>query len=116
MTKNIRRTLHWFWPRAESVIYREVKQLRDRGLLSETSVPGRRGRPATRYSITPAGRKALKRWLATPSGGFTYHSEPLLRLHLAPFGRKDDVVMALEAAREQARELVNTAIAVGTEF
>ena len=116
MTKNITRTLRWFWPRAESVIYREVKQLERRGLARRTDVPGRRGKPAARYAITAAGTRALRAWLASPSGGWTYHSEPLLRLHLSPYGSKSDLVQALQAARQQGNELVETAIVVGTEF
>ena len=66
MTKNVRRTLHWFWPRAESVIYTEVKRLVASGLAEAATEPGARGRNRVVYSITPAGTEALAAWLATP--------------------------------------------------
>ena len=55
MTRNVTRTLHWFWPRAESVLYDEVKRLATIGLAETREAPGRRGRPMSVYSITPAG-------------------------------------------------------------
>jgi len=116
MTKNIARTLRWFWPRAESGIYREVKLLHRRGLVKRTEVPGRRGRPATRYEISPEGLVSLAAWLGTEPAGWNLHSEPLLRLHLAPYGTKADLVRAIGAARAQALELLDTAAIVGEEF
>jgi DNA-binding PadR family transcriptional regulator len=59
MTKNIRRTLHWLWPQAESQIYAEAKRLVARGLAqAATQAVGARRR--TVYAITPDGRAALE--------------------------------------------------------
>lgn len=116
MTKNVGRTLHWFWPRAESVLYAEIKRLAELGLARGAAAPGRRGRPQTVYSITEAGRQALAAWLGTSPERFSLHFESLLRVHLSPYGTKDDLVRALEAARTEAEDLLRTGIAVGTEF
>jgi PadR family transcriptional regulator, regulatory protein AphA len=116
MTRNVGRTLHWFWPRAESVLYDETKRLAALGLATTQREPGRRGRPRTVYAITPEGRDVLAGWLAMPPGGSTLHDESLLRLHLAPYGTKEDLVRALEAARDRAEALLRQALVIGTEF
>ena len=117
MTKNVGRTLHWFWPRAESVLYAEVKRLVGLGLAAAKSEPGRRGRDRAVYSLTDEGRAALTAWLAEPSaGGFALHAEPLVRVHLAPYGTKEDLVRALEEARDHAESLLRQALTIATEF
>lgn len=116
MTKNIERTLHWFWPRAESVIYAEMKRLAEQELARTKSAPGRRGRPHTTYSITPKGRRALKTWLGSQPGTFTFHFEALLRVHLAPYGQREDLLRALHSARDEATQLLRQAVMIGTEF
>src|SRR5436309_6533601 len=65
LTQQLRRNMRFFWPRAESQIYEEAKSLVGKGYASTEEVyTGRRRR--TLYRITPAGRRALKAWLATP--------------------------------------------------
>ncbi|MGQ0669504.1 MAG: PadR family transcriptional regulator [Actinomycetota bacterium] len=116
MTRNVGRTLHWFWPRAESVLYSEVKRLASLGLASVRSEPGARGRPRAVYSITAKGRRALRAWLSSDPGGFSLHFEPLLRVHLAHFGTKEELLRALEAARTDAHRLLRQGVVIGTEF
>jgi PadR family transcriptional regulator AphA len=117
MTKNVGRTLHWFWPRAESVLYAEVKRLVARGLVVGRTEPGARGRDRAVYSLTAAGQAALAQWMAAaPSSGFSLHAEPLLRVHLAPYGTVDDLVRALTAARDQAEGLLRQAAGIAVEF
>src|SRR5262245_39784935 len=88
MTKNVGRTLHWFWPRAERVLYAEIKKLHKAGMARARSVPGQRGRAAKEYAITAAGTRALKGWLASEPEGSSLHAEPVLRVHLSPYGTK----------------------------
>ena len=116
MTKNIGRTLHWFWPRAESVLYAEMKRLTELGLARAEAAPGRRGRPQTSYAITAKGRRALRTWLGTPPRDFNLHFEALLRVHLAPYGETGDLQQALRKARDDAEQLLRQAIVIGTEF
>jgi len=62
------RGLGFLWPRAESKVYESVKRLTVPGLASaERQRYGRRSR--TVYSITPAGRRALRDWLRQPGAG-----------------------------------------------
>lgn len=116
MTRNVARTLHWFWPRAESVLYQETKRLAERGLATATTEPGLRGRPRTVYTITPAGIAVLRAWLATAPAPATVHFDAVLRVHLAPYGSKEDLERALRSARADAESLIRQAIVIGTEF
>jgi len=116
MTRNVARTLHWFWPRAESVLYQETRRLADRGLATATTEPGSRGRPRTIYAITPDGIAALRSWLSTAPAPVTLHFDAVLRVHLAPYGKKEDLVSALESARTDAEGLIRQALVIGTEF
>lgn len=118
LARSLRRTLHWFWPRAESVIYAEVKRLKDQGLAETRLEPAADGsaRDRTVYRITAKGRRELARWLATPPAGFALDIEPLLRLHLARFGTKADLVAAMTTLRDTAALLLADAHDVATEF
>jgi DNA-binding PadR family transcriptional regulator len=116
MTRNVGRTLHWFWPRAESGLYEETKRLAGLGLATAKQGPGRRGRPQTVYAITEEGRRTLADWLGSPGGGFAFHFEPLLRVHLSPYGTRDDLLLALRQARDEAEILLRQAILIATEF
>src|SRR5260370_1578674 len=64
LAKQMQRTVGYVWPRAERKLYDEPKRLVEAGYArAAKDMVGRR--PRTTYSITPAGRKALKRWLDT---------------------------------------------------
>ena len=68
LAKQIERSLGWFWPRTERKIYDEARRLVGAGLVTASPEPvGKRRR--TVYSITPAGRRSLTRWLAGPVRG-----------------------------------------------
>jgi PadR family transcriptional regulator AphA len=105
----MRRNLHYFWPRAESKLYEEPKRLVADGYAQARSEPvGRRRR--TVYSITSKGRRALGRWLAEPAGETRLESETLVKAMFAPYGSKEDLLAhlrrlldELEAKREQLR-------------
>jgi DNA-binding PadR family transcriptional regulator len=97
--------VRFFWPRAESHVYREVKRLTAAGLAAgERGATGRR--PRTVHRITPAGRAALAEWLAQPSGGVALEHEPLLRVFIASSGDRDDLLRAIRAARSQAQAMI----------
>src|SRR6476620_9183008 len=62
LAKQVSRSLHWFWPRAERKLYDEPKVLVADGLATASkSFTGER--PRTVYEITDAGRAALTAWL-----------------------------------------------------
>src|SRR5689334_6919014 len=85
LAQQMQRGFAWFWPRAERGIYAEPKRLVDRGFArSRVEHRGRQAR--TVYSITPSGRRALRRWLAAPSQPPQVESESLVRLTFLEHG------------------------------
>jgi DNA-binding PadR family transcriptional regulator len=115
LAREMRRNLHYFWPRAESRIYAEVKRLADRGLVvAAHSFVGRRRR--TTYAITPAGRDALAGWLATPARPYALEFEGLLRVLLGRFGTTEQLLAAVRAAGEQAGELLGMGDRIAREY
>jgi PadR family transcriptional regulator AphA len=109
------RYFRYVWPRAESAIYREVKRLAAIGLVMATrEYVGKR--PRTVYSITEAGRRVLREWLATPVSPFAMDFEAMIRLFIAPLGTKEQIISALEQVRTDAREMLRFSGAVKQEF
>jgi PadR family transcriptional regulator, regulatory protein AphA len=100
LAAQMRRNVHFFFPRVESQIYAEPKRLVAEGLAKATTeMTGKRAR--TVYSITAAGRKELARWLAEPVGREPLlEFEALLRVLLSPFGRDEDLAATLRQVRE----------------
>ena len=100
LSKAMQTSFDYFWPRARSGVYAEVKRLAGRGLLAaERDFVGRR--PRTTYTITPAGQAALAAWLQTPPQTFALEVEGLLRVYLAGFGTRADLLQALERVRQE---------------
>src|SRR5687767_15157893 len=85
LTQQMRRSLDYCWPKADSVLYEEPRRLVAAGLARATSET-HDGRRRTRYHITAKGRRALQSWLATRPGEPRLEVEPLLRLLYAEHG------------------------------
>jgi DNA-binding PadR family transcriptional regulator len=101
LTRQMRISLHYMWPRAESNVYAEPKRLVAAGLAtSREEWTGSRRR--TIYSITEAGRGALAEWLASPSSRQRYESEALLKVLFAENGTKDDLLATIRGIRNDA--------------
>jgi DNA-binding PadR family transcriptional regulator len=63
--KMAERSIAWFyWSPSPSQIYAELRRLRDVGLVDETTLDHAERRSKRLYSLTPAGRDALRRWIA----------------------------------------------------
>jgi len=105
LARQMRLSLHYLWPRAESNVYAEPKRLVTAGLAAarEEWTGGRR---RTIYSITDDGRAALAGWLAAPSGRQRYESEALLKVFFAENGTRDDLLASIRALREEALETI----------
>jgi len=111
LAAQMRRNLHYFWPRAESNLYAEPKRLVEECLAKAQNQPvGRRRR--TVYSITPNGRQALERWLGEPAGESRLESETLVKAMFAPYGSKENLLGHLrrllddlEVKQEQLRAI-----------
>ena len=115
LTKQVRRSLHFCWPRAETRLYQEPKNLLEHQLVKATTTAnGRRSR--TEYAITAKGRKALRAWLGEPSAPPRLESEALLRLFFADHGTKEDLLATLAELEEQALALRRQAVEQGAEY
>lgn len=109
------RYFRYVWPRAESAIYREAKRLAAMGLIEgEKEYTGKRAR--TVYSITDAGRQALRQWLGSPIAPFSMDFEAMLRVFVAPLGTKNELNSTLAQVRDDAREMLAFAGEVKQEF
>jgi DNA-binding PadR family transcriptional regulator len=105
LTKQMRLGWRYLWPRAESNIYAEPKRLAAAGLArSREEWNGDRRR--TVYSITDAGRAALRDWLAAPSAGQRYESEAVLKVFFGENGGREDMLASIRALREDATAAV----------
>jgi PadR family transcriptional regulator AphA len=115
ITRQLRRNMRFFWPRAESRIYDEAKQLLARGLTAaRQEQTGQRTR--TVYAITPEGRRAVERWLATPPRATALECEPLLRVFLADFCTPEQLRAALDQIRADADAILTVGRVVGAEY
>lgn len=112
----MRRNLHYLWPRAESRIYSEVNRLEARGLVEgRTRSVGRRRRRVMR--ITGAGRRALRAWVSGPvTAGIALESEALLRIFFGALGSIDDLRRAIERTHADAGEMLGIAYEVGLAY
>jgi PadR family transcriptional regulator AphA len=101
LTKQMRLSMHYLWPRAESNVYAEPKRLVAAGLaVSREEWTG--GRRRTVYSINDAGRAALGDWLASPSGRQRYESEAVLKVLFGENGSHEDLLASIRALRDDA--------------
>ena len=100
----IRRGMHFFWPRSDAHLYAELKRLVERGHATAEAVDGRR-KQATRYTITPEGRAALRGWFGSEPAAPLVEVEGFLRMFLGDQATKDDLRDSLEATARHAREL-----------
>jgi DNA-binding PadR family transcriptional regulator len=114
LAKQMDRGLGRLWPRARSNLFNEPKKLVAHGLAEATQEhTGRRAR--TVYTITAAGREALRAWLATPGQGPVLEFELMLKVFFADHGSRTDTLAAVAHIRDWARERTaeNVAIAQG---
>lgn len=103
LAQQVRVRMRRFWPRAASKWYEEPKKLPAQGLaVSEADRVGKRRR--TTYSLTPAGREQLARWLAEPGGSPVVEFEALLKVFFAEYGTRADLLATLTAVQEGAAE------------
>jgi PadR family transcriptional regulator AphA len=115
LAKQMQRTLHYYWPRAESRLYDEPKNLVAHGLATaDKSVVGRR--PRTIYTITSSGEQALRVWLATPSVGPSLESEAIVKVFCAVQGTKAELLSTIETIRVQGLMMRRHGTQVAQEY
>jgi PadR family transcriptional regulator, regulatory protein AphA len=115
LAKQMRRSLHHIWPRAESNVYAEPKRLVEARLASaEVQRVGKRTR--TLYTITPKGRRALERWLDTDSAPTRVESETLVKVLFGNYGTKDALLTNLRAFAAEAEAVKQLWSVVASEY
>jgi DNA-binding PadR family transcriptional regulator len=99
LAQQVSTSLHNFWPRSERQLYEQPKLLVAHGLATATrDHVGRR--PRTVYRITPAGRRALKAWLAIPSTMWSFEWEAMVKVFLSDHGTKEHLLTQLRVLQE----------------
>jgi DNA-binding PadR family transcriptional regulator len=79
LAQHMRAPIGYMWTAAHSQIYPELAKLLAEGFVRATVIPGRGPRDTKRYTITAAGRRALRSWVDSPLTELT-RSELLLRV------------------------------------
>jgi DNA-binding PadR family transcriptional regulator len=115
MANQLRRSLHFFWPRAESNLYAEPKRLVEAG-LAESREEWNGGRKRTVYSITESGRAAFVEWLHTDAAPQRLESEAYLRILFGNSGAKDDLLRALDRVEADGNAIVDNYTTYGGEY
>lgn len=101
LAEQLGRGISELWPSADRGRYAVLTRLSDDGYV-ETRQEHTGQRARTVYSITPAGREALMRWLRTPVRPPTFEGEALVRVLLSDRGSLDDLRRTLAETRQQA--------------
>ena len=115
LTSQLRRSLRFVWPSSEGHLYREQKRLIDLGWASVTREPvGKRHR--NRYTITPAGRSALREWLRTEPAEPRLEIEGLIRMFYGDQGSVEDMVRSMDATSRMARSMLDTLLGFVDEY
>ena len=104
LTGQMKRGLRYTWPRTETRIYQEPRNLVTHGLATaRAEANGNRHR--TVYTITRKGRRALAEWLEQPAEPPQFQSEALLRATFADAGTKDALLDTLRGLRKEGETL-----------
>lgn len=116
LAQQMKRSLNWFWPRAESKLYQEPKKLVAHGLArSQKRFTGKR--PSTVYRITAAGRRALTEWIREGgSPGPVLEFEAMVRVLSAQCADVEDLRSVLEAVRDHSQEMADFGERQGIEI
>src|SRR5262249_52379418 len=73
-------------------------------------------RAKTEYSITPAGRRALREWLESPCAPIALDAEVLVRVFFARAGTPESLARAVSEARAVADDIQSIGRVVAEEF
>lgn len=104
------------WPRAESELYKEVKNLVSHKLATQ-KILSNGGRQRAIYSITPKGNQALDKWLLKTGRNLQYDHEALLKLALSYHVHSEEALHThISEIEKLAVEEATVIIAVGEEL
>jgi PadR family transcriptional regulator AphA len=115
ITRQMRLSLHYMWPRAESNVYAEPRRLVEAGLAAaHEEWNGQRRR--TVYEITGDGRAALAAWLASPSSPPHYENEALVKVMFAENGSREDLLASIRAIGGDAAEALSNVLRIADRY
>ncbi len=115
LAQQIQRNLRFFWPRTRSRLLDEPKNLLERGLATaESGSTGRR--PHTMYSITDAGRTALREWQASKCDLPSLEFEGLTRVFFGASATSAELIEAARTARMLADQIQGEGRTVAGEY
>lgn len=105
LTRQVQRSLRFAWPTSEGHLYREQRRLVELGWATVEDEPaGRRTRK--RYTITTAGRRALRQWHTTPTQEPQLHVEGILRVFFGDQSTPGELAGVMRSTAEQARQML----------
>ena len=90
-----------FWNVTPSHVYRELRALEDRGLITAGRAGARERRP---FAITAAGKRAFKKWIAQEPGPEQIRNPLLITLWFGRHLDDDTLAKFLDANREVHEE------------
>jgi DNA-binding PadR family transcriptional regulator len=103
LAQQVRRSLNWFWPRAERRLYDEPKRLVAEGLATATTEHTGR-RPRTVYAITPEGRDELRSWLGSPPAARACEFEGMVKVFFSDAGTLEQLTENLRLIEDEAQQ------------
>jgi DNA-binding PadR family transcriptional regulator len=108
LAAEVQHCFEYFWPRADVRVYEEAKELVATGhVRAKKEFVGRRRR--TSYTITAKGRRALEQWLVWPSQAVSLEFEGLLKVYLARFGTREQLLATLDRTLADAEYMLQVA-------
>jgi PadR family transcriptional regulator, regulatory protein AphA len=105
------RSTRFFWAASYGQIYPELKRLEQHGLVEGTDRPSG-GRSRRLYSLTPAGRDALREWLLGATVTVELRDESLLRLFFADALPLEQALQLLEGRKRGHEEYLEVLRAI----
>jgi DNA-binding PadR family transcriptional regulator len=112
LSQQVSRSLSHVWPASAAHVYREQQRLVRLGWATVTAEAAGPERTRNRYTITRAGRRALREWLDTEPAPTSLESEGMLRAWFADSGTTAQLVAALEKTATDARASVDRVVEV----
>jgi DNA-binding PadR family transcriptional regulator len=107
-----RRSVELFWGVSDGQLYPQLRRLRELGLVAPADSSGEGRWATTTWRLTDVGRRALHRWLQSPSAPTRSRDEGLVKLMFADALGREGVRALLEQRRDAFREARERAAAV----
>jgi PadR family transcriptional regulator AphA len=108
LAAEMRHCFEYFWRRDDKRVYDDARRLADAG-LARAHVRHNGRRPQTTFAITPAGRAALQQWLGQPTLPVALDFQALIKVYLARFGTRDQLLATIGEVASDAEFMLAVA-------